>query len=185
MEFQLTTRASEVVAYPSDARDVVKGSEKAWAQQPQVSGGNQMQHSNKWMAVVMMFACLALSACTGKGETRTSKVEPAHVEEIEGKDVKLVILTERAMERTDVRTAPVRSVPGRGKVVPYSAVIYDPHGHTWVYTSPKPRHFVRESIAVDRIDGDLAFLSDGPAVGTKVITMGAAEVYGTEFEVGH
>jgi hypothetical protein len=28
-------------------------------------------------------------------------------------------------------------------------------------------------------------LSDGPPVGAKVVTVGAAEVYGTEFEVAH
>jgi hypothetical protein len=28
-------------------------------------------------------------------------------------------------------------------------------------------------------------LSDGPPTGTEVVTVGAAEVYGTEFEVAH
>jgi hypothetical protein len=28
-------------------------------------------------------------------------------------------------------------------------------------------------------------LSDGPSAGTEVVTVGAAEVYGTEFEVAH
>jgi hypothetical protein len=35
-----------------------------------------------------------------------------------------------------------------------------------------------------RIDGDRAILSDGPAPGTEVVTVGAAELLGTEYEVG-
>jgi hypothetical protein len=44
--------------------------------------------------------------------------------------------------------------------------------------------FVRESIDVIEIDGDQALLSDGPAPGTEVVTVGAAEILGTEYEVG-
>ena len=71
------------------------------------------------------------------------------------------------------------------RVVPYSAVIYDLKGDTWVYTSATPLTFVREKVAVDFIEGDLAVLSQGPAAGTQIATAGAAELYGTEFGVGH
>ena len=64
-------------------------------------------------------------------------------------------------------------------------IIYDAHGGTGVYTSPKPRTFVRQKISVDRIDGDWVLLDEGPAVGTSVASVGVAELYGTEFEVGH
>jgi hypothetical protein len=33
---------------------------------------------------------------------------------------------------------------------------------------------------VERVVGDLAVLSDGPPVGTPVVTVGAALLYGTE-----
>ena len=39
------------------------------------------------------------------------------------------------------------------KVVPYAAVIYDPKGAAWLYTSPEPLIFVRRPITVDFIDG--------------------------------
>ena len=32
---------------------------------------------------------------------------------------------------------------------------------------------------------DLAVLTGGPAAGTAVVSVGAAELYGTEFGVGH
>jgi len=136
------------------------------------------------MAVGLIIAGLSLSGCSDKAETRTSKVEPAHVEDIEGKDVKLVVLTERAIERLDIKTVPV-SGAGAGMTLPYAAVIYDEIGGTWAYTSPKAKHFVRHSITVDRIEGDLALLSAGPPAGTKVVTVGAAELLGTEFDIGH
>jgi len=71
------------------------------------------------------------------------------------------------------------------KVVPYSAILYDLAGDTWVYTNPKPSVFVREQVDIERIDKDLAVLNTGPAVGTQVVTVGAAELYGAESRVGH
>ena len=66
------------------------------------------------------------------------------------------------------------------KVVPYAAVIYDVAGKTWVYTNPEPLVFVRQSISVDYVEDDLAYLTDGPAAGTQVVTIGGAELYGAE-----
>jgi hypothetical protein len=66
------------------------------------------------------------------------------------------------------------------KVVPYAAVLYGVNGETWVYTNPEPLVFVRSPITIDYIDGDLAILSEGPEAGTAVVTVGAAELFGTE-----
>lgn len=71
------------------------------------------------------------------------------------------------------------------KVVPYSSVIYDLHGDTWAYTSPENLTFIRHAIDVDYIEGDVAVLKDGPSSGTAVVVVGAAELFGTEFGVGH
>jgi hypothetical protein len=68
--------------------------------------------------------------------------------------------------------------------VPYSAVIYDLNGNTWVYVSPEPLVFVREPITIDYIQGDMAILSEGPAIGTEVATVGVAELYGADTGVG-
>ena len=69
--------------------------------------------------------------------------------------------------------------------VPYAAIIYDHGGDTWVYTNPEPEVFVRAAVVVDRIDGDTAHLSEGPEPGTSVVTLGAAELYGAEFDTAH
>ncbi len=66
------------------------------------------------------------------------------------------------------------------KIVPYSSVLYDVRGNTWVYINPKPLAFVRHAIKVDFIEGDNAVLIDGPAIGTKVVSVGAPELFGAE-----
>jgi hypothetical protein len=98
-------------------------------------------------------------------------------------------LTEKAAARLDIRTEAVAdeqktrlggAAPRR--VIPYSAVLYDATGATWVYTNPEPLVFVRHAITIDHIDGDVVVLSDGPAPGVKVVTVGASLLFGTEFE---
>lgn len=87
-------------------------------------------------------------------------------------------------QRVRVRLA----LAGKGKkrkVVPYSALIYDPNGDTWVYTSPTPRTFVRQEVEVDYIEGHMAVLDEGPPTGTVIAVVGVAELYGAEFKVGH
>jgi hypothetical protein len=77
--------------------------------------------------------------------------------------------------------------PGGGAartVVPYSAVVYDADGKTWAYTNAEGLVFVRYEIVVDRIENNVAFLSGGPPVGTLVVTVGAAELWGVETGVG-
>jgi hypothetical protein len=41
---------------------------------------------------------------------------------------------------------------------------------------------VRQRVKVDRIVGDNVFLSQGPAPGTQVVTVGASLLYGSETE---
>jgi len=254
-----------------------------------------MRHNNqRWTVGILIIAGLLLSACT-QTPTAGEKIVPAKVEKIEGTDLKRVVLTEKAAERLNVQTAPLREeqvvrtrtvggvvvtppegqsagpgkvwvrvlltesdlnqvdrgqpalvlslddeddgededdgleaeaddgpdvddaedddsaeaalyylvdnsgnrlVPGQRvfielalsgsgtsqKIVPYAAVIYDVKGETWVYTNtnPEPLAFVRQSISIDYIKGDLAFLTEGPSAGTNVVTVGGAELYGAE-----
>jgi hypothetical protein len=44
--------------------------------------------------------------------------------------------------------------------------------------------FVRHSISIDQINGNQAVLSAGPPSGTAVVTVGAAELFGTEVGIG-
>lgn len=114
--------------------------------------------------------------------------EPAQVEAIEGSELSRVTLTQRAVERLGIEVGEVAEQSGSGSgglAVPYSAIIYDTEGNTWVYTNPEGSVYVREPVAVERMDGDTAIVSEGPDVGTKVVTVGGAMLYGTEIGVGH
>jgi hypothetical protein len=68
--------------------------------------------------------------------------------------------------------------------VPYAAVLYGLRGETWTYARTEPLVFVRQPITVDYIQGDLAVLTDGPAAGTAVVTVGGAELFGIETGIG-
>jgi Cu/Ag efflux pump CusA len=153
-------------------------------------GGSLMQRRHRWIVgAILLIVCLQLAAC---GQTPASygggedTAAPAKVEHIAGTNLNNVILTADAAKRLDIQTAPVRDAQAQGtqrKIVPYSALIYDLNGVAWVYTNPSPLTYVRSRISVDHIDGDMAVLSDGPPTGTKVVTVGSPELFGTEFGV--
>lgn len=69
-------------------------------------------------------------------------------------------------------------------VVPYSAILYDIQGGTWVYENTAKNTYVRRRVNVSRVANGMAILQQGPAIGTKVVTDGAAELFGTEFGGG-
>ncbi len=54
-----------------------------------------------------------------------------------------------------------------------------------MFTDPEPLQFVREKIGIESVEGARAFLTSGPKAGTDVVTVGVAELYGIEEEVGH
>ncbi|MDQ5811896.1 MAG: hypothetical protein M3358_14420 [Actinomycetota bacterium] len=138
--------------------------------------------------LVLIAAGISLSACgeasTGYDYETASHHEPAKLEPIKGTDVQRVIFDAEAAERVGLQTAPIRQ-NGEGKIMPYAALIYDAEGNAYAYTAPEPLTFVRKEIKIDRVDGDSVELSAGPPAGTEVVTVGAAEVYGTEFEIAH
>lgn len=133
-------------------------------------------------ALAVGAAVLLLSACGGDSES-SEAIAPATVEEVDGSDVSRITLTTEAAERLAIQTAVVEQ-NGAGTIIPYSAVLYSPTGETWAYVSPEPLSFVREQIVVERIDGDHAILSEGPSPGTKVATVGVAELFGAESGLG-
>ena len=133
-----------------------------------------MKHINRLLLVTLLFAGLLLSAC-GPKESTSEKIVPSKLEPIEGTDMSKVILTEKAAERIGVET-----VSASGTSVPYAAVIYDIEGNTWIYTNPEPLTFVREPVVIDHIEGDTAFLAETLPGELNVVTVGVAEIYGTE-----
>jgi len=148
-----------------------------------------MYHSKRLIVAVLIIVGLQLLACQKPHGTNHAE-HPAEIVKIEGSDLSRVTLTEKAMQRLDLKTDQVREVMVKRstsprRVVPYSSLIYDVKGQTWIYTSLQPRTFVRHKVDVDYIEGDMAVLNDGPPAGTVVASVGVAELYGAEFKVGH
>ena len=131
--------------------------------------------------LAILTAGLALSGCQ-EVASNLVEVQPYQVEPIEGTDLNRVTLSSDTAEKIDLQTAEVHA-NGRGTAVPHVALIYSPEGGAFVYTRPEPMTYVRAPIEVDRIEGDQALLSEGPPAGTVVVTVGAAELLATEFEI--
>ena len=74
---------------------------------------------------------------------------------------------------------------GEELVVPWSAVIHDIHGGTWVYVETAPHTFVRHRVSVKHVlrddAGELAVLASGPKPGANIVTTAVIELFGTEF----
>jgi len=64
--------------------------------------------------------------------------------------------------------------------IPWSAVVHDIHGGSWVYEQLEPTKFVRRRVLLQRMQDGYAVLAEGPAVGTKIVVDGAEELFGIE-----
>ena len=159
-----------------------------------------MKRTNGWVVAALFVAIAPLTGCQKQG-SKHEMIHPAKAEKIEGSKLKRLTLTERAMQRLDLQLGEVSKRKGSRQVspqlsVPYGALIYDPHGTEWVYTSPEPRVFIRAKVKVDYIEGVespeddgedkemIVFLKDGPDVGTMVVSVATEEIWGVEKGIG-
>lgn len=151
-----------------------------------------MHRIRRWLATgsVIAGALLTVAACGSAPAAATATAaEPVTIEAIGDTGVKRLTLTDKAVERLAITTAPVTedltaSGAATGKfLIPYSALLYLPDGTTIAYTNPEGHAYVRETVTVESISGDRAVLTAGPPVGTAVVTAGAAELWGTEFGI--
>jgi hypothetical protein len=164
-------------------------------------------------SAILLILCLSLSGCAqgAQGTPRaTSDTEPVRLQAVAGTGVYRVIIGRKAAQNLGIRTELVRQetvpVPGATtptparsgantarstqpavitwSVIPMTAVVYDPQGSSWTYTTPAPLTFLRVPVVIDHISGGTAYLTAGPPVGTAVVTVGAPELLGTEYGVG-
>jgi len=134
---------------------------------------------------VLMLVGLSMAACSDKATKAEGDHGAAAVEPVKGTDLGRVTVTKDAARRLDIQMEAVTATAGgQGTQIPYGAVLYDPQGDTWAFVNVSALTFVRAPIDVDHIEGDVAFLSGGPPAGTKVVKVGAAELYGAEIGVG-
>jgi len=134
----------------------------------------------------LVLAAVSFAACAEVDTSTSTGYEPAKITEIDGGEAKQVTFTREGATRTGLQTA---SVERRGALsaVPYEALMYDQEGATFVYASPRPLTYLRAPVEVDRVKDGRVLLRSGPPVGTTVVTVGAAEVFGAELGIagGH
>ena len=117
-------------------------------------------HPAVWaMAVGMVVAALLLTGCSDDVADKVA-YQPAELEEIEDSDVLRLTLTSDAARRIGLQFAEAQQ-DGEDTVVPYAALIYDGEGEPWVYQATTDLTFVRESVDVERVEDDRAWLSEG------------------------
>ena len=127
----------------------------------------------------------SLPACAQhSAEAEKATEAPATVEKNATTGIARITLSQRAIERLELRTEPVAQGPGAGLSIPYAALLYQADGKTWVYTNPEPRVYQREPLTVIKVEAGVITASAGPAVGTQVVTVGGPELFGAEFNTG-
>jgi len=146
--------------------------------------------SAKKLAALGLAAAAGLLVAACGSASGQAEQAPATVKPIAGSRVAQVQLSAPAIHRLGILTQPVRVAagPGSGRVghrteIPYSAVVYDTDGSTWTYVAAAERAFVRNRVSIAAIDGRTAILTTGPAVGAQVVTVGAPELLGTEYDI--
>lgn len=86
------------------------------------------------------------------------------------------------VKHTTTAPAAAPAIPGGAPkvIIPYSAIVYDPGGQAFAFTSTAPLTYVEVPVAVDHISGNSAYLTKGPKPGAQVVSVGAEELYGVQ-----
>ncbi len=160
------------------------------ASSPTASGGRRPGRlpATALAVAAMLVTGAGLSACSGAHTASGSSEEaPAAIEEVEEPEIPHLTLEKDVAHRIGIRTDPLRQAPPDGStgppraLIPLTAVVYDPEGLTWVFTSPEPLVFIRTRVVLGQFGDGFAVVKSGPSAGAHVVTVGAAELLGIEY----
>ena len=135
---------------------------------------------------VMLLIGLAVAGC---GTVRTAAIVPSsRLVHVPGSPAGKIVLSALGAQRIGIQTrtaSVVRQVGSHGHArpsvtVPYSAVVYAPSGKTYVFSNPARLTYTEVPVTVDHIRGNVVFLARGPKPGTRIVTLGAEELYGVQ-----
>ncbi|OQW68786.1 MAG: HlyD family secretion protein [Proteobacteria bacterium ST_bin12] len=88
------------------------------------------------------------------------------------------------MQRVSV-TLNTQSKSNKALTLPWSAVVFDVYGGSWVYTQQSKNLYERKRVFLDYVSGNRAIISDGPPEGSKIVVNGALELFGVETGFAH
>ena len=129
----------------------------------------------KFSVIFMMFV---LVACAD--HPKAKKINPASIEQSQDGGTAKLILTDQAVKRLGIVSENLRA----SSEVPRSSLLYDIRGGAWVYTDLGNSTYQRVEIKVSRVRGDLLEIKNRLSTATRVVIVGAAELYGTESGIG-
>jgi hypothetical protein len=142
-----------------------------------------------FVAIVLLLALTGWATTAGPDEVVVAvHPSPGTVETVEGSEFSWVTLTAAGAEEIGLEVTGVERArhPAGRLAVPHAALVHGADGTIWVYAAADERlRFRRRVVEVAAVEGSRAILARGPLVGTLVAGLGSAELYGTEFEVGH
>jgi hypothetical protein len=148
-----------------------------------------------WPLLALAVGAAVLSGCGPTTASPSVKSQASQVQPIAGTKTSRVVLSAQAAAQLGIRTEPIRKATGAAGVtaqntmVPTAAIVYEADGTVWVYAAlPSTASdgttgavaYARQPVVVGKITGDVAVLQSGPPAGTSVVTVGAAELLGTE-----
>jgi hypothetical protein len=142
-------------------------------------------HRGNWLATGLVALAVVIAGCGTQAAGALDS--PSRTVPVKGTNLSLVILTPEAAQRIGLRTAAVQppsaASAGATAAVPLAAVVYLSDGSTWVYAVTAKLTYERQRVTVASVSGETAMLQAGPALGTPVVVVGAAELLGSEYGV--
>ena len=90
----------------------------------------------------------------------------------------------RPMQRVSV-TLNTHGKSSSALTLPWSAVVFDIYGGSWVYTQQSNHAYERKRVFLDHVSGNQAIISEGPPDGSKIVVNGALELFGVETGFAH
>jgi|SRR4051794_763272 len=142
-----------------------------------------------WATAAVVMLSLGAAGCGGAVSATADKAAPNAVQlgDPDSQGVRSVSLSDEAAKRLGIATQPVRAAhtpkAAASVTIPYAALVYDQEGKTWTYVTMRPLTYLRAPVNVDHIDAGTAYLSRGPQAGSAVVTRGAVELLGAEYEI--
>jgi hypothetical protein len=147
------------------------------------------------IGIGVLVAVIGLCGCGGTRAdiTPAGSAGPVRVEPVPGTARQVVVLTDAGAARLGITTEATRPVMPAAdgdtatatdqSLLPVAAILYDSNGATWTYTMTGPLAYERVPVTVLRLEGGQAVVQSGPAVGTRVVTVGGAELLGAEYGI--
>lgn len=127
---------------------------------------------------VTIFTMTFAVACTE--HPKPVRINPATVERLQDGRLPKIVLTDHAVKRLGIISQKLRS----GFEVPRSSLLYDTQGRAWVYVDLGHSTYQRAEIEVLKVRDEVLEIKSKFEPSIQVVTIGAAELFGTESGIG-